>query len=130
MRYLIHTMSMALLLSLPVYLVAETDTDTEEASTPAMPQKAVVEKTETDYAEKRKQKKPKKLPDGAEKTVRHEGSKIIEEYRVKGRLTMVKIISKKAKPYFIYYDEDWNQAPGSKDLDDTPKTPYWKIFSW
>jgi len=83
------------------------------------------------YSKSRKKyKKPKALPKSADKTVRQQGSRVIEEYRVKGRLTMVKVISKKAKPYFIYYDENWNSKPGSDDLDDTPKTPYWKIFSW
>lgn len=127
MRYLFITMSMATLLLMPVYLFAEVD-DTGIEDDPAPP--VAAKQAEKEYSNKPKHEKPKKIPGSAKKTIRYEGDKIIEEYRVKGRLTMVKIISKKAKPYFIYYDENWNEAPGSKDLDDTPKTPYWKIFSW
>lgn len=63
-------------------------------------------------------------------TVRRERGQVIEEYRIKGQLTMVKIKpSKNAPPYYIYYNEEWSNSAARHDLD-AEKTHYWKLFTW
>ncbi len=120
MRYLI-TLSTLVIALMSFNIMAE---DVIE-SPPVVAKKAVL-----DTSNRKKHKIPKKIPKSANKTIRYVGGRVIEEYRVRGRLTMVKVISKKAKPYFIYYNENWNSSPASQDLDDTQKKPTWKIFSW
>ena len=84
-----------------------------------------------DYVKKKKKHKAKgPTKDSKTKVIVHEGKgKRIEEYRVRGHLTKVKVISKYGKPYYIYYDEKWNDVPVKSDLS-ADKTPFWKIFSW
>ena len=62
-------------------------------------------------------------------TTRREQGQVIEEYRIKGHLTMVKISPKTGKPYYIYYNDGWSGATEDSDLHDG-KPSYWKIFSW
>ncbi len=62
-------------------------------------------------------------------TVRRDGNKIVEEYRIKGVLTMVKVIPKSGAPYFLYNDGEWHAPPGQNGLEN-PSTAFWRIISW
>ncbi|BAP77353.1 hypothetical protein MT1_0177 [Pseudomonas sp. MT-1] len=61
-------------------------------------------------------------------TIRQEGDRTIEEYRVNGFLYAVKITPKVGKPYFLV------RADGDSNFirADRPDMliPAWKIFSW
>ena len=63
----------------------------------------------------------------ADVTIRRDKKKVIEEYRINGRLYMVRITPKGGKPYYIKYSEDGNVIRG--ELEDI-QTPYWKLFEW
>ena len=52
----------------------------------------------------------------------------IEEYRVNGKLHMVRITPTKGKPYYLLYPKNGG-SPVRRDLDDI-QTPYWKLFEW
>ena len=59
--------------------------------------------------------------------------KTIEEYRVNGRLYMIKIIPKNAPPYFLL-DNDGDGAMetrlGVSDLEPDIMIPRWVLFRW
>jgi len=61
-------------------------------------------------------------------TIRQEGERTVEEYRVNGFLYAVKIIPKTGKPYFLV------RADGDSNFirADRPDMliPAWEIFSW
>ena len=76
----------------------------------------------------KKQKKQRKFEKQRVTTVEQGKNKRIIEYRIKGHLTKVKVVGHGA-PYYIYYNERWNDVPLKTDLT-TEKTPYWKLFSW
>jgi hypothetical protein len=61
-------------------------------------------------------------------TIRQEGERTVEEYRVNGFLYAVKIIPKTGKPYFLV------RADGDSNFIHTDKPdmliPAWQIFSW
>ncbi|MCQ4319016.1 DUF2782 domain-containing protein [Stutzerimonas stutzeri] len=61
-------------------------------------------------------------------TIRQEGDRTVEEYRVNGFLYAVKITPKVGKPYFLV------RADGDSNFirADRPDMliPAWKIFSW
>ncbi|HBM08055.1 DUF2782 domain-containing protein [Pseudomonas sp. Choline-3u-10] len=61
-------------------------------------------------------------------TIRQEGDRTIEEYRVNGFLYAVKITPKVGKPYFLV------RADGDSNFIRADKPdmliPAWKIFSW
>lgn len=100
-----------LLFLLPVVVQAE-------APPPPMPTKAII--TQRTVGDRYPQ----------QVTVRRESGQIIEEYRIKGQLTMVKITpSKNSPPYYIYYNEEWSDSAARQDLG-AEKTHYWKVFSW
>lgn len=99
------------LLLIPVVVQAE-------APPPPMPAKAVLTKRVVG------DKYPQQV------TVRRQHGQTIEEYRIKGQLTMVKITpSKNSPPYYIYYNEEWSGSSARHDLD-AEKTHYWKLFTW
>jgi hypothetical protein len=55
----------------------------------------------------------------------------IEEYRVNGRLYMVKIIPKYGPPYYLLdSDGDGNMDVRRSDLERGMQVPQWVIFSW
>lgn len=61
-------------------------------------------------------------------TIRQEGDRTVEEYRVNGFLYAVKITPKVGKPYFLV------RADGDSNFIRADKPdmliPAWKIFSW
>ena len=61
-------------------------------------------------------------------TIRQEGERTVEEYRVNGFLYAVKVIPKNGKPYFLV------RADGDSNFirADKPDVliPAWEIFSW
>ena len=62
-------------------------------------------------------------------TIRQEGDRTIEEYRVNGFLYAVKITPKRGAPYFLVaVDEDGNFARADSPTD--MRIPSWKIFEW
>lgn len=64
-----------------------------------------------------------------EVTIRQEGDKTVEEYRLNGFLYAIKVTPKKGAPYFLVAVDD----DGNFTKADTPKglrIPSWKIFEW
>ncbi|MHC5347254.1 DUF2782 domain-containing protein [Pseudomonas sp. A46] len=61
-------------------------------------------------------------------TIRQEGDKTIQEYRVNGFLYAIKVVPKNGKPYFLV------RADGESNFvrSDNPDMliPAWEIFSW
>lgn len=61
-------------------------------------------------------------------TIRQEGKRTVEEYRVNGFLYAVKVIPKNGKPYFLV------RADGDSNFIRADKPdmliPAWEIFSW
>ena len=59
--------------------------------------------------------------------------KTIEEYRVNGRLYMIKVIPRNAPPYFLL-DNDGDGAMesrlGASDLEPDIMIPRWVLFRW
>ena len=59
--------------------------------------------------------------------------KTIEEYRVNGRLYMIKVIPRNAPPYFLL-DNDGDGAMesrlGASDLEPNIMIPRWILFRW
>lgn len=64
----------------------------------------------------------------ADVTIIRKKDQTIEEYRVNGKLHMVRITPTKGKPYYLLYPKNGG-SPVRKDLDDI-QTPYWKLFEW
>ncbi len=60
-------------------------------------------------------------------TIKRGEDRVVEEYRISGRLYMVRIFPKTGKPYYILYPED-GSGPQRYPLDDSPT--YWKLFEW
>ncbi len=62
-------------------------------------------------------------------TIRQEGDKTIEEYRVNGFLYAIKVTPKVGKPYFLVRADG---SDGNFVRSDHPDmlVPAWKIFEW
>ena len=62
-------------------------------------------------------------------TIRQDGDKTIQEYRVNGFLYAVKITPKAGKPYFLVRADG---SDGNFVRSDSPDMliPAWEIFSW
>jgi len=55
----------------------------------------------------------------------------IEEYRVNGRLYMVKITPLIGKPYYLIDENGDGQMEGKiSDIYNTPRVPQWVLFTW
>jgi hypothetical protein len=55
---------------------------------------------------------------------------VVEEYRLAGQLTMVRITPLHGKPYYLY-DDDGNGRLDRTDADRGGVAPvYWEIYSW
>ena len=62
-------------------------------------------------------------------TIRQEGDRTIEEYRVNGFLYAIKIIPQVGAPYFLVaVDDDGNYMRA--DQPEGMRIPSWKIFEW
>jgi hypothetical protein len=60
-----------------------------------------------------------------EVTITTRGDTTFEEYRVNGRLYMVKVTPKRGRPYYLLYDENGNQR--RSDLEPDVMIPNWVI---
>ncbi|PJI48098.1 MULTISPECIES: DUF2782 domain-containing protein [Pseudomonas] len=62
-------------------------------------------------------------------TIRQEGDKTVQEYRVNGFLYAIKVIPKHGKPYFLVRQDG---SDGNFIRSDQPDKliPQWQIFSW
>ncbi|NHW00341.1 DUF2782 domain-containing protein [Stutzerimonas degradans] len=62
-------------------------------------------------------------------TIRQEGERTVEEYRVNGFLYAVKVTPKHGKPYFLVR-ADGNDGNFVRADQPDMLIPAWKIFSW
>lgn len=63
-------------------------------------------------------------------TITRHGKAAVEEYRVNGRLYMIKITPSKGLPYYLVdSDGDGSLETRRNSLDD-PEVVKWRIFSW
>lgn len=64
-----------------------------------------------------------------EVTIRTEGDRTVEEYRLNGFLYAIKITPKNGPPYYLVaVDDDGNFA--RSDQPEGLRIPSWKIFEW
>ena len=67
-----------------------------------------------------------------EVTIRREGGEVIEEYRINGRLYMIKVTPSIGPSYYLV-DKDGDGKMNSRingPLDDDFIVPQWVLFSW
>lgn len=62
-------------------------------------------------------------------TIREEGDRTVEEYRVNGFLYAIKVIPKNGAPYYLVAVDDEGNYMRS-DQPDGMRIPSWKIFEW
>jgi len=66
-----------------------------------------------------------------EVTIRQREDATVEEYRINGRMYMVKVIPRRGKPYYLIdRDGDGQLETRMSDLYDDPVVPQWILFSW
>jgi Protein of unknown function (DUF2782) len=63
-------------------------------------------------------------------TVIRKETETVEEFRVKGRLTMVKVTPKVGKPYYLVADGADGSWVRHDSLDTGLKVPMWLLFSF
>ena len=69
------------------------------------------------------------VPTEPEVTIRQEGDRSVEEYRVNGFLYAIKVTPKTGAPYYLVaVDEDGNYV--RSDQPNGLRIPSWKIFEW
>ncbi len=61
-------------------------------------------------------------------TIRQDGDRLIEEYRVNGFLYAIKVTPKNGKPYFLVRADETGNFIRSDQPD--MLIPQWEIFSW
>lgn len=82
---------------------------------------------------------PPEIPDPLENgqpiepevTIIHREKAVVEEYRLNGRLYMVKVTPSVGKPYYLV-DKDGNGTLESRmsDIYNNNMVPQWVLFSW
>jgi len=65
-----------------------------------------------------------------EVTIRQQGSKTIHEYRINGRLYMVKIVPKKGPPYYLLDLDGDGEMDTQEDDPNGVVVPQWVLFRW
>ncbi len=65
-----------------------------------------------------------------EVTIIRRGKDMVEEYRVGGRLYMVKIIPNKGLPYYLIDSDGDGVLETRRNELDNPEVVKWRIFSW
>lgn len=66
-----------------------------------------------------------------EVTIRKKGENVIEEYRIDGRLYMIKVIPPIGPPYYLLdTDGDGNVDVRRSDLEKGIRVHQWKILEW
>lgn len=64
-------------------------------------------------------------------TIKVEGDRKIEEYRIRGRLYMIKVTSKNAPTYYLIdRDGDGNLESRRSELDPRIFVPLWVVYKW
>ena len=63
-------------------------------------------------------------------TIVRRPTETIEEYRVKGRLTMIKVTPKTGRPYYLVADGTDGTFIRRDSLDTGVKVPMWLLFSF
>src|ERR1700686_2638336 len=63
-------------------------------------------------------------------TITRRASETIEEYRVGGRLTMIKVTPKTGRPYYLVADGTDGTWVRRDSLDTGLKVPMWLLFSF
>jgi hypothetical protein len=63
-------------------------------------------------------------------TITRRGTETLEEYRVGGRLTMVKVTPKTGRPYYLVADGAAGTWVRRDSLDTGLKVPMWLLFSF
>ncbi len=70
-------------------------------------------------------------PPTPEVVIRQQGNQVQEEYRVGGRLYMIRIIPQKGVPYYLIdSDGDGDMDSRRDELTDTTRIPSWILLSW
>ena len=62
-------------------------------------------------------------------TIRQDGDRTVEEYRVNGFLYAIKVTPKVGAPYFLVATDDEGNFTRS-DQPEGMRIPSWKIFEW
>jgi hypothetical protein len=64
-------------------------------------------------------------------TIIERGSDVVEEYRLQGKLYMVKVTPRKGPPYYLIdTDGDGNLETRRGEMAETPQIPSWILFKW
>ena len=106
-----------LLVTLPLSVYAQTPQDAAP-----LPEPPEIQEQQTASDEDQESQEIK-----ADVTIKRSKDKVIEEYRINGRLYMVRVIPAKGKPYYIKFPDNGHAVTG--ELTDI-QTPYWKLFEW
>lgn len=65
-----------------------------------------------------------------EVTIIKRGEETVEEYRVNGRLYMIKVTPSHGIPYYLLDENGTGRFSRRDDLDNPVKVPMWVIFQW
>ena len=65
-----------------------------------------------------------------EVTIIKRGAETVEEYRVNGRLYMIKVTPATGIPYYLLDENGTGNFSRRDDLDNPVKVPMWVIFKW
>jgi hypothetical protein len=65
-----------------------------------------------------------------EVTIRQQGSKTIHEYRINGRLYMVKIVPERGAPYYLLDQDGDGEMDTQQDNPNGVVVPQWVLFRW
>ena len=63
-------------------------------------------------------------------TVKQRGEEKVEEYRLNGRLYMIKVTPTKGKPYYLVDSRGDGQFSRQDNLDSGVRPPMWIIHEW
>ncbi|MDX9739573.1 MAG: DUF2782 domain-containing protein [Gammaproteobacteria bacterium] len=74
---------------------------------------------------------PQMLDEEPEVTIVPRGSDVIEEYRIQGRLYMIRVIPSRGVPYFLVdTDGDGDLETRRNELTEDLLIPSWTLFRW
>ncbi len=62
--------------------------------------------------------------------IRRRGRNVIEEYRIGGRLYMIKVIPPIGPPYYLVDPDGDGRFARRSDLETTLRTHQWRILEW
>ena len=69
------------------------------------------------------------VPKGAEIRIVPGKNKVEHQYRVNGRIVMIKVVPRHGKPYYITWPRGYSGPPVRRELDDI-QAPAWIIHRW